>query len=132
MVRTCSSAERFLPLALILFALVLRMLVPAGWMPATDGFGIKPCTMIAAAPATTAAASEHHHHEAPQPEDEQGAQPCSFTMFGAPFAFAPDAAVTPPPILSLSIGPVAAPAAALLSRRLAAPPPLPTGPPLFA
>ena len=51
-------------LAVLFFALCLRVLVPAGWMPSATGggFAIEPCP--AAAPAPSLHGPGHHHHGA--------------------------------------------------------------------
>ncbi len=117
---------------LLAFALLLRIAVPAGWMPAADGsLSIVPCYGFAPPAAPIAHSGGHHGspkpHHAPEPERE-APQPCVFLALGA--------AVTPPdPILPAlpSPGPIAqalVPAAVrAIPQRLAAPPPPSTGPP---
>jgi hypothetical protein len=115
-------------LCLLAFALALRILVPAGWMPAAEG-GLRIVPCIAAPQAQVA--SDHHsggHGEAPAPAAKDDG-PCSFFGLSAPFAAPAD------PFAALLMPPLAAAASgiALLSvqigRGLAAPPPPSTGPP---
>jgi hypothetical protein len=63
-------------IALLAFALALRVLVPTGWMPAWSGqgqFAFVPCP--AAAPALQA---HGHRHSAPAKEHRQADKPCPF------------------------------------------------------
>lgn len=135
-------ADRWMPLALIAFALFLRVLVPAGWMPVEGQIGIRPCLP----PATSEAAAHpapthtgHHaaqpHHQPPQaPDEQQHGQPsaCTFGMLAAALLAPPltgddivaaDYAQAPPSSRDLK---------ARLGRALAAPPPPATGPPASA
>lgn len=126
--------------ALLAFALFLRVLVPAGWMPAEGRIAIRPCLPQAAAAQPIAAHSAHHaeagaHHQPQRAPDEQGhgqSQPCTFALLAAALLAPPlaDAPVADPDY-------AAAPASPhhrdLRPRRLlAAPPPPATGPPVLA
>lgn len=113
-------------LGLMALALMLRMLVPVGWMPATDGRSITLCTGMGAVQAWIAADGTVHE-KAPQPAGK-AEQPCVFAGLGAAIVL---------PDLAGPIAPVATPlafappitAVVAIGRGLAAPPPPPTGPP---
>ena len=116
-------------------ALMLRALVPTGWMPVAaegGGLGLAPCQAWSPAPESPPAAHSHHGApEQPRHRDDHGGkaeQPCAFaglslSWTGASPAFdlAPPP-VTAPPALAVFGAPAPAP-------RLAAPPPPSTGPP---
>ena len=137
--RSGARRPRMLALALLACALLLRLLVPAGWMPVSDANGVHltlcsgtgPMTMpsmAAMAPGKTMAGMAHH-----MPTDEQGApeHPCAFAHLGLAIA------ETRLPALMLPVAPatlVPAGLAMLVSvgRGLAAPPPPQTGPPAIA
>ncbi|HEY2275568.1 MAG TPA: hypothetical protein VGH61_08705 [Steroidobacteraceae bacterium] len=105
---------------LALPVLVLRALLPVGFMPVSDrgGFHIDFCPGEAQPPGALAAqplAHHHHHggadHGAPSPASHA---PCLFALSGSP-AFAPAApAVAPPP-------PAASALAADLTSRVSLP-----------
>jgi len=109
-----------LTLALLGFALFLRLLVPAGWMPAPSrgAFAIEPCP--AAAPAASVRAEAHHHHGGPDHQSHGSSHDgdCAFAPLSAGIA-------------SLDLAPLAA-APVLIAQPQATPlaaPPLKTGPP---
>jgi len=109
-----------LTLALLGCALFLRLLVPAGWMPAPDrgAFAIEPCP--AAAPVASAHAAAHHHHGRADHQSHS-------SNHDGDCAFAPLSAG----IASLDLAPLAA-APVLIAQRQATPlvaSPLKTGPP---
>jgi hypothetical protein len=128
--------------ALLGAALLLRALVPAGWMPAQAGGGpaITLCApgspdgdprALAAANAVFQAALGDHGQSPDDSHDGLGAKPCTFAGLtplappSVPDALAhppaADAAATFPPSLRAAVG-----------RGLPAPPPPATGPPLRA
>lgn len=128
-------------LALLACALLLRVLVPAGWMPvAHDGvLRLEPCP--AWKPPARAQAVRHAPAHTPHgaigeagDDSSHGGgssdQPCAFAGLSSPLAQAdiasaiasvPARALLPIPHLLVGIG-----------RGLAAPPPPSTGPPLFS
>jgi hypothetical protein len=125
-----------LALAMIGCALLLRMAVPAGWMPqagageltlswcADSGFS-GPAALREA----KALLADAMGKPAPDKHDKKGDQPCAFAAAAQPLA-AIGAVALPPP--APRADPV--PQAHLESapgRGLAAPPPLATGPPLL-
>ncbi len=136
-----STASRA-PFALLLVcALLLRALIPAGWMPSADGgFRIELCADTGPDAAFEQAARQRFEQAVAGAaghagDDERGGdprkdQPCAFAglalAWTQPDAFALPA---PPP------APAAAPAPALLAaigQGLAAPPPPSTGPPALS
>jgi hypothetical protein len=118
-----------LVLAVIAGALMLRLMVPAGWMPVPGHLRIVPCSGFGpmAAPGKMAAALTDtgmpgHHH----PADPKSR--CPYTAL----RMAADAPILPPAIL-VNLVPAPAPREAAEKPaprpRLAAPPPAQTGPP---
>ena len=118
-------------------ALMLRALVPTGWMPVAaegGGIGLAPCQAWSSEPAPAPAA--HGHHAAPdQPRHDDHRnkpdQPCAFAGLSLSWTGdLPSFELAPPPRV-IGAQPPTAPERAV-ARRLAAPPPPPTGPPAFA
>lgn len=129
-------------LVLLGLALFLRVLVPSGWMPASDGsFTIMLCPADGPVPAPEAAMAhhggEHAHamdqtHGSPDQHDSAQIDPdCAFAPLGG--------ALSAPPLLA-QLDPATSPAAApalpayttSIGRGLAAPPPPSTGPPALS
>lgn len=126
-------------------ALILRALVPAGWMPAAGhGFAIEICAdgangaeALRFAEVARRQFQERLGPAAPHQRDGSGEQdhagkdqPCTFAGLAMPWTG------TEAPVINLPAlaAPVlrSAPAAVAIGRGLAAPPPPSTGPPLFA
>ncbi|MDO6416273.1 hypothetical protein Q4F19_17945 [Sphingomonas sp. BIUV-7] len=111
-------------------ALLLRILIPSGWMPAGDRIGLVPCFGVATA--TTHGPMAHHpapHHDGHDTSDK-GDRPCAFVGFACALA-EPDGAIGA--LLPVLLSPAmiaAASSAASIGAGLAAPPPPPTGPPV--
>lgn len=112
--------RRVLLALLVLPVLVLRALVPIGFMPVSDrgGFHIDFCPGEAQPPGALAAqprAHHHHHggadHGAPSPASHA---PCLFALSGSP-AFAPAAAA------AALVPPAATPLTAYPARRVFVP-----------
>jgi hypothetical protein len=122
-------------LSLLLTAMMLRMLVPAGYMLAPDGAGaprLVQCDGLGAPPPPSAHAMHQGDHSRPQHAPAHHAQaPCPYAALSAPVL-----PPLPPLLLPLPIPPdMAAPAAAASSLHrpgAAAPLPPATGPPLQA
>ena len=115
-------------LAFVAFALLIRVLVPAGFMPETGkGFSITLCTGMGAMPAWV---DEHGQiHKGKQAPDKQVEHPCAFGAFGAALDLPGVAGglILPfflPAALASALGDVVA-----IGHGLAAPPPPSTGPP---
>jgi hypothetical protein len=126
--RHLSATQRRLMLVLFACALLVRLLVPAGWMPAADASGAHLVMCDGGAAAMPAHGMDHGkapmHHQGPSDH------PCSFA--------GPVAAIDTP-LVAVPLPPVAPRYALAIERRagavgrgLAAPPPPPTGPPAFA
>lgn len=126
------SLQSALAPCLIALAIFLRLAVPAGWMPATDGLGITPCAGLGAIPVVAAKSGHGMHHGGEAPESKQD-HSCPFAGFGASLAepreegnaVATPLAVGGPPVLLPTIS-------VYVGRGLAAPLPPPTGPPALA
>jgi hypothetical protein len=113
-------------LALIAFALMLRVLIPAGFMPvAGQGFAITLCTSMGSVSAWVD--DQGNVHKGKKSPDKQDKAPCPFAAFAAAIAL--------PGFADLPIVAAAADRLPLLfhavsvGRGLAAPPPPSTGPP---
>lgn len=112
-------------LPLLLLALALRMLVPAGWMPAADGRGIELCTGMGVVKAWVDA-DGRIHRDAPAPEKPD--QPCTFAGLSAPLlAGAGPVQLAAIPAMAAHLG--ERPLLVRVGQGLAAPPPPATGPP---
>lgn len=123
-----SMANRARLLTLLVAALVVRALVPTGWMPVATAEGVRLEQCAGQAPQPMAGMHHDHRDGGKQmPVDH----PCAFAGLGLAVDTAP-----PPPVLPVKPGaaaPVAPPALAVaVGRGLAAPPPPATGPPAFA
>lgn len=113
-------------LALLMLALLMRVMIPAGWMPAAgSGYAITLCTGTGAVSAWIDKDGNVHKGK---PADSKPDQPCAFSGFSAvldlPFS------------VGLPLAPISATAliaakllAVTIGHGLAAPPPPPTGPP---
>jgi hypothetical protein len=123
-----------LTLCLLACALFLRLLVPAGWMPASSGgaFAIEPCP--AAAPRAMVHMAGHHGampgDNGSSHKDHQGGDAC-FSALLIGFASASQPALVPAPTI-VAAAPLSFFAAPVLARGPPALPPPSTGPPLIA
>ena len=122
------ALPRHIPLVLIACAMLLRVLIPAGWMPTTGADGMARISICTGMGAETAWIDHDGkiHKDAPT-GSHHDPQPCGFGVLGLGLD------ETPALILPL---PAIAAAAALIARQslsvghgLAAPPPPSTGPP---
>lgn len=125
--RRLSLSTRTRLVALLALALIVRALVPTGWMPIATDDGVR----LVLCPGQGHAVAGMHHggghgHDAPMPD-----HPCAFAGLGL-------AADTAPAPLILPLPPLAEPPApsevfaVAIGQGLAAPPPPATGPPTFA
>lgn len=131
MLSLAPTFRRIAPL-LVALALIARMLVPAGYMPSTEGVpGLVICTGQGAMTLPVAAIPMEHHAPG-DGHDHQGDHGCPF----APMAAAADLAdAAPAPLLPFTTTDarfVALRTATRPGLGLAAPPPPKTGPPAFA
>jgi hypothetical protein len=130
-----SMSGRRVALFLIACALVLRLLVPSGWMPVANASGVALnwCSGVShAVPAEAEAmlASALGDKTAPKHKPAPD-QPCAFaaaaqpadTLAALPIVAPPSAQAVAPALPALEVFP---------GRGLAAPPPLSTGPPSLA
>jgi hypothetical protein len=108
-------------------AILLRVLIPAGWMPATgDGFAITLCT--GSGVMTGWIDKDGSVHKGERDHGGKIDHPCAFAGLGAAFDLP---TLVPPalPPLAAATAIVGAAADLMIGRGLAAPPPPPTGPP---
>ena len=111
---------------LVAFALMMRLLVPAGWMPATDGRAVTLCTGMGAVEMWIADDGTLHEKAPVQPG--KTTESCVFAALGAAIVTPDLAPVIAPP--AIAAAPIAGTALTIaIGRGLAAPPPPPTGPP---
>lgn len=132
--RSRRAAPQRLALAMIACALLVRVLIPQGWMPAqtADGWQITICTgtgpMQMEMPASMASAMKGMHHGSGDQDHNASDHPCAFSSL----AMALDE--PPLPVLDLPKMTVGAwltglPTVIGVGHGLAAPPPPATGPP---
>lgn len=119
-------------LLLVACALLLRVAIPGGWMPAKGADGlvrITLCTGMGAVEAWVDGEGRIHDGAPHKKQEPKTDQPCAFAGLIAP---AIDADPLPPPLAPVARGAtiVFADHAVAIGHGLAAPPPPPTGPPL--
>lgn len=133
--RSGAKRPRMVALAVLACAMLLRLLVPAGWMPVADANGVHltPCSgtgpmTMPMASGQTMAGTAHH-----MPSDQQGApeHPCAFGHLSLAIA-EPEWPALILPITPATLVPAGLAALVSIGRGLAAPPPPPTGPPAIA
>ncbi|KQX20892.1 MULTISPECIES: hypothetical protein [unclassified Sphingomonas] len=115
-------------LAFVVAALFMRLLVPAGWMPASErGLAITLCTGTGAQQAWVDGQGKIHKGK---PGEGRADHPCVFAGFAAllDLPSAIDLPAGPQPFATAL--PVFAGTAVAIGRGLAAPPPPSTGPPI--
>jgi hypothetical protein len=125
------DARRSLALGVLLFALLVRLAVPAGFMvaPAGSGWALVACpdaraTFVAIAPVEHHAEAGHHatgHEPEPRANDRGPSDPCPYAALSAPvmpplplmvaavLLPVPNALTPALPEAELAIGPAAAP-----------------------
>jgi len=114
-------------LGLLAIALLMRLLVPTGWMPmAGSGYAITLCTGMGAVQAWVDKDGNVHKGK---PTDTKSEQPCAFSGYSLALDLPPFGGVAILPALPNAVLPVASLFAVDVGRGLAAPPPPPTGPP---
>lgn len=125
---------RRLALLLVGCALLLRMAVPAGWMPQANAAGVTLSWCADSGASGPAALNEAKallagaiDNKAPAEHKKSAEQPCAFAMAAMPIAPA-DPVVVPPALLRADPIPHVR-LETTPGRGLAAPPPLATGPP---
>jgi hypothetical protein len=125
--------QQRLPVLLALVcALLLRVLVPTGWMPAPSGgaFAIEPCPAAEPAPMVMAAGSMAKHDHGAAHKDQHGGD-CAFSPFHAGSPPPQELAPLPSPVTVAALLPSFSAASPLKTGPPALPPPS-TGPPALA
>ena len=123
-----------LALAVLACALALRMLVPQGWMPVSDGHGFRitmcsgrgPMEMDMVMPGMAMKHGHSDHGQQPMQD-----HPCTFAHLALALAEPVLPALALPP-LARAEALAGKPAGIAIGRGLAAPPPPATGPPVLA
>ncbi len=114
---------------LILCVLIVRMMIPAGWMPTVDGAGYTRITLCTGMGTQDAWLDDTGKlHKSDPGKQHQGDSPCVFAGLGATH----DVPVVAMPALPTLTSPIVARLLAVtvsIGRGLAAPPPPSTGPP---
>ena len=95
-----AGSGRPIGLAVLLLAILLRIAVPSGWMPAGDGRHIMPCPGMAMPMPMAAHRAPSGHHDAPDPAKSHG-DTCAFAAFAVPL-LAPGDPWTAPVLAPLS------------------------------
>lgn len=131
-IRDGSLIPRPVALAIMGAALLLRVLIPTGWMPSHGADGVTRitlCTGMGAVDAWIDATGTIHDKK---PVDKGGAdQPCAFAGL-AMATDLPGIAVLPIALAPSMAAPLDGRSRASIGHGLAAPPPPSTGPPAFA
>ncbi len=134
--RTLTATHRRWLLLLFACAMLVRALIPTGWMPIADaqGFRILLCSGTGPAMPTAKAPMDHAmagmHHEKSSEHHSQGPEhPCAFAGV-TPAIDSPTLAAPLPPV-HIRATPVLARTRVTVGHGLAAPPPPQTGPPTF-
>lgn len=128
------AAKRAMLALLLACALLLRIAVPAGWMPVSDAQGTRlvPCSgagpMEPGLPMAHAGMGAGHTHHGKAPEPHDGDHGCAFGSLSLALAQPPAPALALPPLVVAASSRLPAFVAAI-GRGLAAPPPPSTGPP---
>lgn len=130
--RIFTDRGRRVALLLALCALLIKAMLPGGWMPQASAQGITLgwCSGTTHAVPTEASAMLADALGKPKPEKPASDQPCAFAAAAQPLAFANPAPLVQP--VALIGAPLYRPLPAYPGRGLSAPPPAATGPPLHA
>ncbi|MBY8827056.1 hypothetical protein K7G81_02855 [Hephaestia sp. CMS5P-6] len=132
--RSLTTGQRRLLLALFACAMVLRIAIPEGWMPITDASGTRLTICTGMGPVETmadmAGMAGMSHHKAPIGHD-QGDHPCTFAGLGLAAAL-PDLPPAPKLPVTIAVPTLIVLGVIAVGRGLAAPPPPATGPPALA
>lgn len=119
-----ASLSNRITLVLLGLVLAMRVLVPAGWMPAERGFAITICSGGTMERAWVDSEGKLHK-EAPA---QSGDQHCAFAGLGAPM-LGSDLPAPMMPVARADAAPAGALKLTAIGQGLAAPPPPATGPP---
>ncbi|MBD3730613.1 MAG: hypothetical protein IE933_13010 [Sphingomonadales bacterium] len=129
-----ASFNRAWPMVLVAAALLLRIAVPAGWMPERDNDGAMQITLCTGYGLVQAWVDEDGKLHRGSPDDDgksKAPDHCPFTAAAASLALAAQPTLPEPPVQLREI-PAPERLATIPGRGLAAPPPPPTGPPALA
>ncbi|MFZ4747916.1 MAG: DUF2946 family protein [Sphingomonas sp.] len=123
------TLPRYASFALITVAMLLRLVIPAGYMPTTDATGAIRISVCTGTGAQTAYVDRDGkvHKEAPDGK-HQDPQPCGFGALSVGLATTLVATLVLPSVVA-NLAIIAAHAAPSVGKGLAAPPPPSTGPP---
>jgi hypothetical protein len=114
-------------LALVVAALFMRLLVPAGWMPAAErGLAITLCTGTGAQQAWVDGQGQIHKGK---PGEGQADHPCVFSGFAALLDLSASIDLPAGPLAFVAALPALTATVVAIGHGLAAPPPPSTGPP---
>lgn len=139
--RILTATHRRWLLLLFACAMLVRALIPTGWMPVADaqGFRIVLCSgtgpaMLSTGPSAKApmehAMAGMHHERSPEHHSQGPEHPCAFA--GVTPAIDTPTLAAPLPPAPVRTTPALARALVAIGHGLAAPPPPQTGPPAFA
>lgn len=131
-IRNGSLMPRPVALAILGVALLLRVVIPTGWMPAHGADGVTRITLCTGMGAVEAWVDADGAIHDKKPHGKSSAdQPCAFTGL-AMAGDLPAIAALPAALAPSAAAPPAARSRASIGHGLAAPPPPSTGPPAFA
>ncbi|MBY0582823.1 MAG: DUF2946 family protein [Sphingomonas sp.] len=124
-----SHPSQQVAVAMIACAMLLRALIPAGWMPAADARGAIHLAMCSGmGPQTASMDHTGKVHKDMPSGGHRDTQPCGFAVLGHGLDDLPILTLPMPLLRTASIAPGAKHAVSV-GRGLAAPPPPSTGPP---
>ncbi len=134
---TLTATHRTWLLVVFACAMLVRALIPTGWMPVADaqGFRIVLCSGTGPAMPMAKAPMDHampgmDHKKSSDHHDQGPEHPCVFA--GVTPAIAAPTLAAPLPPVRIRATPAPARALVAIGHGLAAPPPPQTGPPTFA
>lgn len=134
MIRAGRTTPRALAFAILAAALLLRIVVPQGWMPVDTGQGWRIVICTGSGPVQMTAGMKMTggmHHLPGGPDHGAGDHACPYGSLALALAMAePILPVVALPAIMRSVRLVAAVHTVAVGRGLAAPPPPATGPPL--
>jgi hypothetical protein len=126
--RSGSMRHKALALAVLACALAMRLLVPQGWMPVSDGHGLRfvLCSGTGPMEMTMAMPGMASHHDPSGHDRSMQDHPNAFANLGLTLA----EPMIVKPLLLAAVALEPKPLTVAIGRGLAAPPPPSTGPPL--
>jgi hypothetical protein len=122
-----TGTARAWALCCLTLALLVRLAMPAGWMPSpAGGFAITLCT--GSGPVAARMDADGKFHKQPADQAPAADHPCTFAALGGPLLPAATAMLAAPTAVALAVLPLGLGEIAV-GRGLSAPPPPATGPP---